>query len=125
MLADSAVVAFASTTDLDRARRFYEDVLGLRLVEQSDFACVFGFGPATLRVTLVGEVVAAPYTTLGWVVADIEGEMRALADRGVAFERYDGMTQDAAGVWTTPGGDRVAWFRDPDGNTLSLTQTTG
>jgi len=125
MLADSGLVAFASTTDLDRAGAFYTDVLGLRLLERSDFACVFGFGTASLRVTLVGEVVTAPYTSLGWVVDDIEGEMRALADRGVAFLRFDGMEQDAAGVWTTPGGDRVAWFHDPDGNTLSLTQMAG
>jgi len=84
-----------------------------------------GWSPSRLRVTLVGEVVTAPYTSLGWVVDDIEGEMRALADRGVAFLRFDGMEQDAAGVWTTPGGDRVAWFHDPDGNTLSLTQMAG
>lgn len=124
MLGGSAVVAFAATTDLDRARDFYGDVLGLELIEQTPFACVFRSGPGTLRVTRVDEMVAAPYTVLGWVVDDIAGTVRALADRGVACHRYGGMEQDADGVWTTPGGDRVAWFGDPDGNTLSVTQYT-
>ena len=122
MLADSQLMAFVSTTDLDRAREFYADILGLTLVEQSPFACVFSVSGTTLRVTRADAVDPAPYTVLGWVVADIEREIAALADRDVGFHRYDGMGQSDTGVWTTPGGDRVAWFSDTDGNVLSLTQ---
>jgi hypothetical protein len=75
-----------------------------------------------LRVTAVPEVPRAGYTVLGWRVADITAAARDLAARGVVFLRYDGMDQDGDGVWTTPGGDKVAWFADPDGNILSLTQ---
>ena len=75
-----------------------------------------------LRVTAVPEVCRTGYTVLGWRVTDITSAVRGLAGRGVVFLRYDGMDQDSDGVWTTPGGDRVAWFADPDGNVLSLTQ---
>lgn len=118
----SELVAFVAVADLDRARAFYVDVLGLELTEQSPFACVFQVGPTMLRVTRVDAVASGGYTVLGWAVADIESEIRALVDRGVAFTRYDGMAQDDLGIWTAPGGGRIAWFRDPDGNTLSLTQ---
>jgi len=75
-----------------------------------------------LRVTAVAEVARPGYTVLGWRVADITATVRELTGRGVVFLRYDGMNQDEDGVWTTPGGDKVAWFADPDGNVLSLTQ---
>jgi hypothetical protein len=75
-----------------------------------------------LRVTAVGEAARAPYTVLGWRVRDIAGTVRELARRGVSFLRYDGLGQDEDGIWTTPGGDKVAWFADPDGNVLSVTQ---
>jgi len=122
MLADGQLMAFVSTTDLDRAREFYEDILGLSLVEQTPFACVFDVGGTPLRVTRAEAVEPASYTVLGWIVADIGREVLALADRDVVFHRYDGMDQDSDGVWTTPNGDRVAWFSDTDGNVLSLTQ---
>jgi catechol 2,3-dioxygenase-like lactoylglutathione lyase family enzyme len=122
MLGSSEVIAFAGAADLGRAREFYERVLGLRLVEQNDFACVFDANGTMLRVTAVGEAARAPYTVLGWRVRDIAGTVRGLAGRGVSFLRYDGMGQDEDGIWTTPGGDKVAWFADPDGNVLSLTQ---
>ena len=122
MLESSDVVAFAATTDLSRARAFYEQCLGLPLTEQTDFACVFDANGTMLRVTAVPEVPRAGYTVLGWRVTDITAAARDLADRGAVFLRYDGMDQDGDGVWTTPGGDKVAWFADPDGNILSLTQ---
>jgi predicted enzyme related to lactoylglutathione lyase len=75
-----------------------------------------------LRVTAVHEVARAGYTVLGWRVADIAVATRELAARGVIFLRYEGMGQDEHGIWTAPGGAQVAWFADPDGNTLSLTQ---
>lgn len=122
MLNSSPLVAFVATTDLDRARSFYEGILGLALVEQSPFACVFDVNGTTLRVTLADQVVPAGYTVLGWRVDDVDRVIEALSSAGVSFNRYDGMDQDAAGIWTTPSGDRVAWFCDPDGNNLSLTQ---
>jgi len=122
MLESSHIVAFAAATDLDRARAFYEQVLGLTVVERSDFACVFDVNGTMLRVTAVPKVCRAGYTVLGWRVTDVTAAVRGLAARGVVFLRYDGMGQDGDGVWTTPGGDKVAWFADPDGNVLSLTQ---
>jgi catechol 2,3-dioxygenase-like lactoylglutathione lyase family enzyme len=122
MLESGHIVAFAAATDLNRARAFYERVLGLRVAEQNDFACVLDANGTMLRITAVPEVSRADYTVLGWKVADITAAVRGLAARGVVFLRYDGMDQDSDGVWTAPGGDKVAWFADPDGNVLSLTQ---
>lgn len=122
MLESSDVVAFAATTDLHRARAFYEQALGLPMIEQNSFACVFDANGTMLRVTAVPEISHAEYTVLGWRVTDIDATVRGLAAKGVVFKRYDGMDQNENGVWTTPGGEKVAWFGDPDGNTLSLTQ---
>jgi catechol 2,3-dioxygenase-like lactoylglutathione lyase family enzyme len=124
-LGGAELVAFAPSTDLARSRAFYEDVLGLTLVESSSFAVAFDMGGSQLRVTAVEQRVAAPYTVLGWAVADIAAAIDALTARGVVFSRYDGMEQDARGVWQSPSGARVAWFQDPDGNVLSLTQHGG
>lgn len=124
MLGSSDLVAFAASADLSRARAFYEGVLGLPVVDQDDFACVFDANGTMLRVTAVREVSPAGYTVLGWRVADIEAAVRGLSERGVAFSRFDGMEQDDNGIWTSPGGAKVAWFTDPDGNVLSLTQAT-
>jgi catechol 2,3-dioxygenase-like lactoylglutathione lyase family enzyme len=121
MLGSSDLVAFVATADLDRARAFYGETLGLPVVEQSPFACVFDAHGTLLRVTPVAEVAAAPYTVLGWTVPDIVATVRALAEAGVALTRY-GIDQDELGVWRTPSGARVAWFRDPDANVLSVTQ---
>jgi catechol 2,3-dioxygenase-like lactoylglutathione lyase family enzyme len=122
VLESSEIIAFAGSADLGRARAFYEQVLGLPVIEQNDFACVFDANGTMLRVTAAGEVARAGYTVLGWRVGDIAGIVRGLAGRGVSFLRYDGLDQDDDGVWTTPGGDKVAWFADPDGNVLSVTQ---
>ena len=122
MLESSDLVAFVATTDLRRARVFYEQKLGLRVLEHNDFACVLDANGTMLRVTAVPEVARTGYTVLGWQVGDIAAAVRHLAARGVTFLRYDGMNQDQDGVWTTPTGAKVAWFADPDGNTLSLTQ---
>jgi len=116
------LVAFVSTTDADRARTFYESVLGMRLVSDDDFAVVFDAHGTTLRITKVESLAAAPFTVLGWEVADIAKAAARLRDRGVAFERYAGMAQDEHGIWLASGGARVAWFKDPDGNLLSITE---
>jgi catechol 2,3-dioxygenase-like lactoylglutathione lyase family enzyme len=122
MLQSSDVIAFVSTTDLDRGRDFYERVLGLRVTEKSSFACVFDAHGTMLRLTAAATVANPGYTVLGWRVADITATVADLTAHGVSVNRYEGMDQDEDGIWTTPSGDRVAWFADPDGNVLSLTQ---
>ena len=122
MLATSDVIAFAPTTDLARARSFYEATLGLSVIDENAYAVVFDAHGTMLRVTAVAEVARPGYTVLGWRVADMSEAVRGLASLGVVFVRYDGIEQDAHGVWTTPNGDRIAWFSDPDGNVLSLTE---
>jgi catechol 2,3-dioxygenase-like lactoylglutathione lyase family enzyme len=122
MLAAQPLVAFVATRDPDRARVFYQETLGLRLVSDEPYALVFDANGTTLRVQKVQEVEPQGFTVLGWLVPDVIETVRALRKRGVAFERYGFMEQDEDGVWTAPGGAKVAWFRDPDGNTLSLTQ---
>ncbi len=122
MLTGASLVAFVSTAQAERARAFYADLLGLPLVADEPFALVFDAHGTTLRVAKVPAVAPAPYTVLGWQVADVRAVAGALTARGVLFERFDGMAQDDLGVWTSPGGAQVAWFKDPDGNLLSLTQ---
>jgi catechol 2,3-dioxygenase-like lactoylglutathione lyase family enzyme len=126
MLASARVVAFVPSTDLGRSRSFYESVLGLPVVSADGFAVVVDGPGGHIRITHVGSALRTQqFTILGWEVPDIAAEVDALAARGVEFDRYPGMNQDDRGVWTAPGGAQVAWFHDPDGNTLSLTQFSG
>ena len=120
MLGRAKQVGFVGVSDLDAAQRFYGGVLGLDLTDARPFALVHDTPGGQLRITAVEEVRAAPYTVLGWVLEDLEGEIDRLAAAGVNFNRYDGMSQDERGIWTAPDGARVAWFHDPDGNNLSL-----
>ena len=122
MLGEQQVVAFAAVTDLEAGRRFYGQQLGLALVEESPFACVFDANGTALRVTRVEAHARAPYTVLGWAVGDIEACVAGLVERGITFTRYEGMAQDDRGIWQAPDGSRVAWFTDPAGNVLSLSQ---
>jgi catechol 2,3-dioxygenase-like lactoylglutathione lyase family enzyme len=122
MLTTRPIVAFVATVDPPRAKAFYADTLGLRLVSEDAFALAFEAGGTLLRVATVQALQPAGYTVLGWIVPDIQQAVRDLSDRQVRFQRYDGMGQDEHGVWKAPSGARVAWFRDPDGNTLSITQ---
>jgi catechol 2,3-dioxygenase-like lactoylglutathione lyase family enzyme len=122
MLGSASVIAFVATAKPEEARRFYEDVLGLRFVEDSPFALVFEAGGTMLRIQKVEAVTPGEGTSLGWLVSDIRGTLNALRLSSVVFNRYDGMPQDERGIWTTPDGSHVARFNDPDGNTLSLTQ---
>jgi catechol 2,3-dioxygenase-like lactoylglutathione lyase family enzyme len=125
MLANEELIAFAATTDPSRARDFYGGTLGLEIVEITPYACVFRVRKTLLRVAVVDRVEPVPYTVLGWAVRDIGEIVRELAAHGVPTLRYDGMDQDELGIWKAPSGSQVAWFRDPDGNTLSLTQVPG
>jgi catechol 2,3-dioxygenase-like lactoylglutathione lyase family enzyme len=121
MLASAHLVAFAATLDAALARTFYRDTLGLRLVSEDAFALVFDCNGTVLRIQLVEKLVTPPYTSLGWLVPDIETTARDLHRSGVALERFPGMDQDELGIWKSPTGARVGWFKDPSGNTLSIT----
>jgi len=123
MLSTSQLVAFLATAKPDRARTFYRDALRLDLTHEDEFALVFDANGTTLRVTKVSTLRPTAYTALGWRVDNIEAEIRQLQRRGVSFERYGGFPQDELGIWTTDDGSKVAWFKDPDGHTLSLTQS--
>jgi catechol 2,3-dioxygenase-like lactoylglutathione lyase family enzyme len=117
------IVGFISIVDVDRAKEFYRDTLGLRLVsEEPPFAIVFEAHGIMLRLGMAKELPPARGTVLGWQVPDIVAAVRDLERAGVRFERYDFVKQDDLGIWTTPTGAKVAWFKDPDGNTLSLSE---
>jgi catechol 2,3-dioxygenase-like lactoylglutathione lyase family enzyme len=122
MLGAQSFVGFLLITDAARAKRFYGEVLGLPLLHEDDFAIVMDAGGTPLRLSIVGEVPEPSGTSAGWLVHDVNTSARALATAGVTFERFPGMDQDVDGVWRpSPAGAAVAWFRDPDGNRLSLT----
>ncbi len=121
VLGDRAFAAFIPVRDLSRARSFYGEVLGLRVREEGPYAVVLDAGGTTLRLTRVDGLQPQPFTVAGWQVLDMETSIDEMTSRGVHFIRYEGMDQDAKGTWSTPSGDQVAWFMDPDGNTLSLT----
>jgi catechol 2,3-dioxygenase-like lactoylglutathione lyase family enzyme len=121
-LEKASIIAFVATTDQARAREFYAKTLGLRLVSQDGFALAFDAGGTMLRVASVKELKPAGYTVLGWLVPDIATAIRDLAAKGVSFQRFGFFEQDELGVWCAPSGAKVAWFLDPDGNTLSLTE---
>lgn len=122
MLGEQELMAFVATERAEEAQVFYRDVLGLRFVEDSPFALVFEAGGVTLRIQKVEGHRPLPYTALGWKVTDIAGKVTELSRRGARFERFPGMEQDDQGIWASPSGARVAWFKDPDGNVLSLTE---
>ncbi|WP_415197032.1 VOC family protein [Silvibacterium sp.] len=115
-------MTFLLTALPDQAIVFYRDTLGLGYQRDDGFALIFHNGPTMLRISKVPAHSPANHTILGWEVADIATSVAELADKGVAFEHYPGMGQDEHGIATFPNGDKVAWFRDPDGNVLSLSQ---
>src|SRR5450755_1660119 len=124
MLGSEKLAAFVGTKDAARAKAFYRDTLGLRLVSEDKFAVIFDANGTTLRVTPVRELAGAQYTVLGWEVSDIVATANALLQAGVKLERYDwpGFQQDELGITTAPGGTKLGWFKDPDGNILSIAQ---
>jgi catechol 2,3-dioxygenase-like lactoylglutathione lyase family enzyme len=122
MLEFCPLVSFVASADLARSRAFYEGVLGLPLERDAGFAWSFRAGGTTLRVTLVEEIQPAPYTVVGWTVPDIEDTVRTLMTHGIDFLRFDDLEQNELGIWRAVDGAQIAWFKDPDGNVLSLTQ---
>lgn len=114
---------FVPTTDGDISTTFYAEILGLELIEDSPFAVVFKLSDSELRLSKVPDFKPFPWTVLDFQVDDISVAMKGLTDHGVKFERFDGMDQDEDGVWVAPGGTaQIAWFKDPDGNVLSVSQ---
>jgi catechol 2,3-dioxygenase-like lactoylglutathione lyase family enzyme len=123
ILGSAKLGAFVATSQPAKALTFYRDTLGLKLVEETPFAFVFDAHGTTLRVTPVQKVAVGQYTVLGWEVQDITATVKKLVAAGVTFNRYPGMMeQDELGIWQSPSHARVAWFKDPDGNTLSVTE---
>lgn len=121
-LSGQTIMAFAATANPAKARAFYRDALGLKLISDDGFALAFDVGGIMLRVQVVEKVALAPYTVLGWRVTDIAAAIKALRAAGVRFVRYPGMDQNKLGVWNAPSGAKIAWFTDPDGNTLSIAE---
>ncbi len=121
MLENQPIIAFIATRNPATSRRFYEDVLGLRFVAEEPSALIFDAAGTMLRIQKVDRLNPHPFTAIGWKVVDMRSTVLALTKLGVKFERYEFLSQDDQGVWTTPDGSAVAWFKDPDGNVVSLT----
>jgi len=120
-LAQHNIIGFATIVDVERAKAFYRDTLGLKLLsEEPPFALVFDSNGIMIRLGMGKQIAPVHGTVLGWEVPDVAAAVRDLVGRGVKFERFPGMPQDDLGIWDAPGGARVAWFKDPDGNILSL-----
>lgn len=125
MLGSMKIVSFVPVKDAKKARPFYEGILGLRFVSQDKFALVLDANGVMLRVTNVpADFKPQAFTVLGWEVPNIEEIVASLRKKGVHFESYGLPGQDAQGIWSAPGGAKVAWFKDPDGNVLSVSQHT-
>lgn len=119
------IVAFVATRNAEKAKYFYRDKLGLKFASDDGFALVFDIGGTMFRIARVKEITVAPYTVLGWEVQAIEEAVSDLMKKGVIFEHFPGLPQDQQGIWSAPGGAKVAWFKDPDGNVLSLSEHPG
>lgn len=122
MLANKKLKAFVPTVKPNEAKTFYKDILGLEFLSEDKYALEFNANGTLLRVITVQELKPHPFTALGWNVEDISATIKALNAKGVFCEKYDFFEQDNSGIWVSPNGSKVAWFKDPDGNTLSLTQ---
>jgi catechol 2,3-dioxygenase-like lactoylglutathione lyase family enzyme len=123
MLGQTPIIAFIPTRDAAQARTFYEGLLGLRFISDDHFALVMEANGTMIRIVRVGNFTPAPFTILGWEVKDIHHSVAELTAKGLNFTRYPHFEQSPDGVWTAPGGvAKVAWFLDPDGNNLSLSQ---
>jgi catechol 2,3-dioxygenase-like lactoylglutathione lyase family enzyme len=122
VLGSANIVAFVPVTNAEKSRAFYEGLLGLRLVKEDSFALIFDADGIMLRAVKMKEVKPSTFTILGWEVKSIEDTVTSLRERGVQFEVVGFFKQDELGIWTAPSGDKVAWFKDPDGNILSLSE---
>ena len=124
MMAAGTLIGFVPTRDAKRAREFYEGKLGLEFVSDDQFALVMRSGKNMVRIAKGADFKPAQYTVMGWEVEDVDAAVKWLNGRGVKFEKYPFVEDKVLGIWVTPNGDKVAWFKDPDGNVLSLSQHT-
>jgi catechol 2,3-dioxygenase-like lactoylglutathione lyase family enzyme len=122
MLATQKIVGFIPTTNFEQAKSFYVGRLGLGYRSEDSFALELDANGIRVRIAKIPDFKPAAFTIFGWEVQDIHQVVTGLNNKGIVFERYDFLEQDAAGIWTAPGGDKVAWFKDPDGNILSLSE---
>ncbi|HEX4602488.1 MAG TPA: VOC family protein [Candidatus Angelobacter sp.] len=122
MLNTAKIIAFVPIRDSHRSRSFYEGVLGLRFLSDDPFAMLMDSNGVRVRLAKVPKFTPAEFTIMGWDITDIQKTATGLKEKGVIFERFPGMQQDELGIWSAPGGAKVAWFKDPDGNILSLSQ---
>jgi catechol 2,3-dioxygenase-like lactoylglutathione lyase family enzyme len=118
---DYEVMAMAATVEPERAKAFYRDILGLKLQDHNQFALIFKAGRTTLRIQKVDRFTPFPFTLFGWKVPDIGATAQYLKDKGVVLERFPGLQQTELGIWVSPA-SKIGWFKDPDGNILSLTE---
>ena len=122
MLEDKKLKAFVPTIEPEKAKDFYMNVLGLKIMSEDNYGMEFFTNGGMLRITTVQKLTPQPFTVLGWDVDNLPSVIKSLVQKGVKFERYNFIEQDVVGIWTAPGGVRVAWFKDPDGNLLSLSE---
>jgi catechol 2,3-dioxygenase-like lactoylglutathione lyase family enzyme len=122
MLSDKKLKSFIPTVMPEKAKAFYRDVLGLKLLSEDDYASEFDANGVLLRITTVPSLKPQEFTVLGWNVPDIASLIRLMNSKGIFCEKYYFLDQDSLGIWNSPGGSKVAWFKDPDGNLLSLTE---
>lgn len=122
MLNTAQIIAFVPIRDSKRSRSFYEGILGLSFVSDDPFALAMNSNGVMVRLAKGANFTPAGFTVLGWEVTDIANAVTTLTEKGVNFERFPGMDQDELGIWAAPGGAKVAWFKDPDGNILSVSQ---
>ena len=122
MLVEPTITAFLPTVNPERSKQFYIEVLGLKLVSEDAYALEFEGNGAALRITTVEKFTPYPFTVLGFKIEEIASQVKALNKKGIEFERYKFLEQDEWGIWTSPSKAKVVWFKDPDGNLLSLTE---
>lgn len=122
MLADKELKAFVPTVKPNESKTFYRDILGLELLSEDNYALEFNANGTLLRVIIVQDLTPQKFTVLGWNVSDISSEIKTLNMKGIVCEKYAFLQQNSLGIWTAPNGTKVAWFKDPDGNVLSLSE---
>lgn len=122
MLAESTITAFVPITKVEHSKLFYVDTLGLKLISQDDYALELAGRESILRLTIVNKFEPQAFAVLGFKVKDLVATVESLMKKGVNFEKYDSLNQDDLGIWISPSKAKVAWFKDPDENLLSLTQ---
>jgi len=122
MITQNKLKAFIPTLKPEKAKAFYKGLLGLKLISEDKYGLEFDSNGTRLRINIVPEFKPHSFTVLGWDVDSIKSTIQSLNKKGIIFEKYDFIEQDELGIWTAPGGTKVAWFKDPDENILSLSE---